>query len=128
MHEINAPQIVAEVTSAFERYEKSLTGNDIAVLDQLFWNSPHTIRYGATENLHGYDQIKLFRAARPAADLARDLQRTVLTTYGQDFATVSTEFTRKGTARIGRQSQTWVRMPEGWKIVAAHVSLMDTPL
>jgi hypothetical protein len=127
MDEINAPQVVAEATSAFEQYEKALTGNDVAVLDQLFWNSPHTIRYGATENLHGYDQIKSFRAARPAAGLARDLQRTVVTTYGQDFATVNTDFTRSGTARIGRQSQSWVRMPEGWKIVAAHVSLMDAP-
>jgi hypothetical protein len=125
MHEINTPQIVAEVRSAFEQYEKALTGNDIAVLDRLFWNSPHTVRYGATENLHGYDQIKRFRAARSAAGLARDLQHTVVTTFGRDFATVSTEFTRKSTARIGRQSQTWVRMPDGWKIVAAHVSLMD---
>ena len=128
MHEINAPQIVAEVTAAFEQYEKALTGNDVAVLDRLFWNSPHTVRYGATENLYGYDEIKLFRAARSAAGLARDLRRTVVTTFGRDFATVSTEFTRKGTTRVGRQSQTWVRMPEGWRIVAAHVSLMDAPV
>ena len=128
MGEINAPQIVAEVTAAFEEYEKALTGNDVAVLDRLFWNSPHTVRYGATENLHGYDEIKSFRAARSAAGLARDLQSTVVTTFGRDFATVSTQFTRKGSARIGRQSQAWVRMPDGWRIVAAHVSLMDAPV
>ena len=128
MNELNVPQVVADVTTAFEQYEKALIGNDVAVLDLLFWNNPHTIRYGATENLHGYDEIKAFRSARPAAGLARTLHRTVVTTYGQDFATINTEFTRKGTARIGRQSQTWVRMPDGWKIVAAHVSLMDAPV
>src|SRR3954447_7254935 len=127
MNDINAPSIVAEVTAAFEEYERALVGNDVAVLDRLFWNSPHTIRYGATENLHGYDEIKAFRAARPAAGLARTLQHTVVTTFGRDFATVNTEFARANTAPIGRQSQTWVRMPEGWKIVAAHVSLMDAP-
>jgi hypothetical protein len=127
MPEINAPEVVAEVTSAFERYEKSLVGNAVAVLDELFWNSPRTVRYGATENLHGYEQIMAFRKARPSAGLARELRRTVVTTYDRDFATVNTEFTRSTTPRIGRQSQTWVRMPDGWKIVAAHVSLMDAP-
>ena len=125
--EINAPQVVAEVITAFEQYEKALTGNDIATLDRLFWDSPDTIRYGATENLHGYDEIKAFRAARPATGLARVLRTTVVASFGRDFATVSTQFTREGVARIGRQSQTWVRMPDGWKIVAAHVSLMDAP-
>ena len=127
MHEINAPEVVAEVTAAFEQYEKALTGNDVAVLDRLFWNSPRTIRYGATENLYGYDEIKAFRAARPGAGLARDLQRTVVTTFGRDFAKVDTEFTRASTPRTGRQSPTWVRMPDGWKVVAAHVSLMEPP-
>ncbi|MEO6436704.1 MAG: oxalurate catabolism protein HpxZ [Tepidisphaeraceae bacterium] len=127
MEEINAPQVVAEVTAAFEQYEKALTGNDVAVLDRLFWDSPRTVRYGATENLYGYDEIKAFRAARPGAGLARHLQRTVVTTFGRDFATVDTEFTRASTPRIGRQSQTWVRMPDGWKVVAAHVSLMEPP-
>ena len=128
MNEINVAQVVAEVTAAFDQYEKALTGNDVAVLDRLFWNSAYTVRYGATENLHGHDAIKAFRAARPAAGLARTLRQTVVTTFGRDFATVNTEFTRKGTTRIGRQTQTWVRMPEGWKIVAAHVSLMDVPV
>lgn len=127
MVEINAPRVVAEVTAAFLRYEKALVGNDVGVLDELFWNSPHTIRYGATENLHGYDAIMAFRAARPATGLARDLRHTVVTTFGADHATVNTEFIRTGTTRIGRQSQTWVRMPEGWKVVAAHVSLIDAP-
>ena len=127
MDKINLPEVVAEVTAAFQQYEKALTGNDVAVLDRLFWNNPHTIRYGATENLQGFDQIKAFRAARPAAGLARDLRNTVVTTYGVDFATVNTEFTRAGAARTGRQSQTWVRMADGWKVVAAHVSLLDAP-
>ena len=127
MDKINLPEVVAEVTAAFQQYEKALTGNDVAVLDRLFWNNPHTIRYGATENLQGFDQIKAFRAARPAAGLARDLRNTVVTTYSADFATVNTEFTRAGVARTGRQSQTWVRMADGWKIVAAHVSLLDAP-
>ena len=127
MNDINQPSVVAEVTAAFEEYERALVGNDVEVLDRLFWNSPHTVRYGATENLHGYDEIKAFRAARPAAGLARALQHTVVTTFGRDFASVSTQFTRISTERIGRQSQTWVRMPEGWRIVAAHVSLMDAP-
>lgn len=127
MVEINAPQVVAEVTSAFLRYEQALTGNDVAVLDELFWNSSYTVRYGATENLQGYDQIRRFRAARPAAGLARELRHTTVTTYGQDFATVNTEFTRTSTTRVGRQSQTWLRTPQGWKVVAAHVSLIDAP-
>jgi hypothetical protein len=127
MPEINDPQVVAEVTAAFERYERALVGNDVAVLDLLFWTSPHTIRYGATENLHGYDAIRAFRAGRPSAGLARTLRNTVITTFGRDFATANTEFTRTTTAKIGRQSQTWVRTVEGWKVVAAHVSLMDAP-
>jgi len=124
---INATDIVKEVTDAFACYEQALVTNDIAVLDALFWNSAHTIRYGATENLHGYDAIRQFRAARPAAGLARELRNTVVTTYGRDFATVNTEFTRTGNPRIGRQSQTWVRTEDGWKVVAAHVSLIDAP-
>jgi len=122
--QINDPEIVAEVTDAFMRYEKALTSNDVEVLDALFWDSPHTLRYGVTENLHGYDEIKAFRAGRPAAGLKRRLLRTVITTYGTDFATANIEFRRDGAARTGRQSQTWARMPEGWRVVAAHVSLM----
>ena len=122
---INDPAVLAEVTAAFERYETALVTNDVAVLDELFWNSPHTLRYGATENLYGYAQIQAFRAARPAAGLARTLGRTVITTYGRDFATANCEFRRQGSTRTGRQSQTWMRTAQGWRVVAAHVSLMD---
>lgn len=121
---INDPAVLAEVTAAFERYEIALVTNDVAVLDELFWNSPHTLRYGATENLYGHAQIRAFRAARPSAGLARTLGRTVITTYGRDFATANTEFHRSGSDRVGRQSQTWLRTPEGWRVVAAHVSLL----
>ena len=122
---INDPAVLAEVTAVFERYEDALVHNKVEVLDELFWNSPTTIRYGVTENLIGYAAIQAFRAARPAAGLARRLANTVITTYGRDTATAMTEFFRDGSTRIGRQSQTWVRMPEGWRVVAAHVSLID---
>lgn len=122
--EINLPEVVAEVGAQFARYEKALTSNDVAVLDELFWNSPHTLRYGAGENLYGYGEIAAFRSARPAQGLAREVLKTVITTYGHDFATANIEFRREGSARTGRQSQTWVRMPEGWRVVAAHVSLL----
>jgi hypothetical protein len=121
---INEPDVLAEVSAAFQRYEQALVSNDVAVLDELFWNSPHTLRYGATENLYGYAQIQAFRAARPSAGLARTLGPTVITTYGRDFATANTEFHRAGSERVGRQSQTWLRTPEGWRVVAAHVSLL----
>ncbi len=124
MIDVNLPDVLAEVTTAFERYEVALVKNDVAVLDELFWNSPHTLRYGATENLYGFDEIRAFRAGRPSAGLARTLGRTVITTFGRDFATANTEFHRAQSDRIGRQSQTWVRTPEGWRVVAAHVSLM----
>lgn len=123
--DINLPDVVAEVTAAFERYEAALVGNDVAVLDESFWNSPHTLRYGATENLYGHEAIAAFRAARPSRGLERSLARTVITTYGRDFATANTEFRRPGNPRIGRQSQSWARMPEGWRVVAAHVSFME---
>ena len=124
MTDINLPDVLAEVTAVFERYEEALVNNDVAVLDELFWNSPHTLRYGATENLYGYDAIRAFRAGRPAQGLARELLNTVITTYGRDFATANTEFQRAGSAKTGRQSQTWMRMPEGWRVVSAHVSLL----
>jgi hypothetical protein len=122
--EINNPEVLADVTAAFERYEVALVTNDVAVLDELFWNSPHTLRYGATENLYGFEAIRAFRAGRPAAGLARTLGKTVITSYGRDFATANTEFHRSGSDRTGRQSQTWLRTPEGWRVVAAHVSLL----
>ena len=122
--DINLPDVLAEVEFQCERYERALVGNDVAVLDELFWNSPHTLRYGATENLYGYDAIGAFRAARPAQGLARTVLKTVITTYGRDFATANLEFQRIGSPRTGRQSQTWVRTPQGWRVVAAHVSLL----
>jgi Protein of unknown function (DUF3225) len=122
--EINHPETLAEVTAAFARYEAALISNDVAVLDELFWNSPHTLRYGAGENLYGFAEIQAFRAGRPAQGLARDVLRTVITTYGRDMATANIEFQRVGGTKPGRQSQTWVRMPEGWRVVAAHVSLL----
>ena len=126
--DINIPEVVAEVTEQFMRYEQALITNDVEVLDELFWDSPHTLRYGVTENLHGYDEIKAFRAGRPAAGLNRRLLRTVITTYGRDFATANTTFQREGSETTGRQSQTWMRVPgRGWRVVSAHVSLLLTP-
>jgi hypothetical protein len=125
--DINLPDVHAEVAAVFARYEHALVHNEVAVLDELFWTSPHTIRYGVGENLYGAVEILAFRKARPAAGLARHLHRTVITTFGRDFATAMTEFRRDGNARLGRQSQTWVRMPQGWRVVAAHVSLIDAP-
>ena len=122
--QINIPDVHAEVSAAFAAYEAALVGNDVATLDALFWTSPHVVRYGATENLYGHEEILAFRKARPSAGLARTLRRTVITAFGRDSATACTEFTREGTDRIGRQSQSWARLPEGWRIVAAHVSLM----
>ena len=122
--EINLPEVLAEVEAVFARYEAALIGNDVAVLDELFWPSPSTVRYGAAENLRGIEAIRAFRSARPAAGLARSLSHTVITTFGRDFATAMTEFHREGDSRIGRQSQTWVRMAAGWRVVAAHVSLI----
>ena len=122
---INLPEVLAELTAVFARYEDALVHNKVEVLDELFWNSPLTIRYGVAENLIGFEAIQAFRAARPAAGLDRRLTNTVITTYGQDFATAMTEFHRDGSTRVGRQSQAWVRMPQGWRVVAAHVSVID---
>ncbi|WP_018698249.1 oxalurate catabolism protein HpxZ [Amorphus coralli] len=121
--DINLPDVKAEVEAAFARYETALVTNDVGVLDDLFWVSPHTIRYGAGENLYGYDEIMAFRAGRSSKNLDRTLHRTVITTYGRDMATAMTLFERAG-SRTGRQSQTWMRTPDGWKVVAAHVSVM----
>lgn len=123
--QINLPDVLQEVTEAFNAYEAALTSNDVETLDALFWTSPQVIRFGATENLYGHDAILAFRKSRPSTGLARALRNTVITTFGRDFATANTEFTRKGTERVGRQSHTWARLPEGWRIVAAHVSLLE---
>jgi hypothetical protein len=123
-HTINQSDVLAEVSAVFARYEDALVHNKVDVLDELFWDSPHTLRYGAGENLYGIDAIRAFRNARPAVGLARTIVRTAITTYGRDFATTNIEFVREGSTRVGRQSQTWLRLPEGWRVVAAHVSLM----
>ena len=122
----NLPDVHAEVSAVFARYEDALVHNKVDVLDELFWPSAHTVRYGIGENLVGIEAIRAFRAARPSSGLARTLRNTVITTYGRDFATAMTEFRREGGTRTGRQSQTWVRFPEGWRVVAAHVSLLST--
>ena len=122
--DIDLSDVHAEVCAAFARYEDALVHNRIEVLDEHFWDSPRTVRYGAAENLYGIEAIRAFRQSRPAAGLARTLRNTVITTYGRDYATAMTEFVREGGLKIGRQSQTWVRMPQGWRVVAAHVSLI----
>lgn len=122
--DINRPEVLAEVTAAFQRYEDALVNNRVEVLDELFWRSPHTLRYGVGENLYGHAAIAAFRAARPPAGLARTLLRTEITTYGDSFATANVEFQRVNAARPGRQSQTWIKTPDGWRVVAAHVSLL----
>jgi len=127
MIEINIPEVVAEVEKAFARYERALVLNDVAELDALFWKSPLTLRYGATENLYGYDEIAAFRARRPAVNLARELTKTVITAYGRDFATANAEFKRAGSSATGRQSQVWLRTEDGWRVAAAHVSLLQAP-
>ena len=123
--EVNLPDVLAELTAAFARYEDALINNKVDVLDELFWDSALTVRYGAAENLLGIDAIRAFRAARIPLG-GRTLSNTVITTYGRDFATAMTEFRRDGSTRHGRQSQTWVRMAAGWRVVAAHVSVMMT--
>lgn len=123
--EINLLNIVNEVRTEFERYEIALTTNDVATLDEFFKNAPYTVRLGATENLYGYEEIQEFRKARPSKGLMRTLRNTKITTFGKDMAVVNTEFTKENADVIGRQSQTWVRFNEGWRIVAAHVSSMD---
>ena len=121
---INDSGVVAEVKAAFDRYERALGENDIAVLNELFWHSDSTVRYGIAEQLYGYDAIAGFRAARDPVDLKRELTKVVFTCYGEDFATASCEYSRVVSGRRGRQMQTWLRTPEGWKVVAAHVSLL----
>jgi hypothetical protein len=126
--QVDLPEVVAEVTAQFERYEKALVANDVAVLDGLFRDDARTLRYGIGENLYGYGAITAFRAARSAVGLMRKTAGTVITTYGRDAAVASTLFYRDSApGRVGRQMQTWVRFPEGWKIVAAHVSIIDDP-
>ena len=121
--EINLPEVHAEVSAVFARYEEALVTNQRAMLDELFWNSPHTLRYGFSENHYGHADIRAFRASLPVQSPPRELLRTVITTYGRDFATANVEFRREGSSQVGRQSQTWIRTAEGWRVVAAHVSM-----
>ncbi|MCC0806769.1 oxalurate catabolism protein HpxZ [Methylobacterium sp. W2] len=124
--EIDAPEVIAEVEAAFAAYETALTGNDVATLEALFHDDPRTIRYGGGENLYGMDAIRAFRRARSPVGLERTLSDTVITAYGRDTAVAMTLFRREGSpGKIGRQSQTWIRFPDGWKVVAAHVSVID---
>jgi hypothetical protein len=124
--EIDVPEIIAEVAAEFARYEKALVSNDVATLDAMFHNDPRTVRYGPAENLYGYAEIAAFRAARSPVGLARTLSKTVISTYGRDHAVVSTLFHRgSGSGKIGRQMQTWVRFEQGWRVVAAHVSIIE---
>lgn len=122
--DVNRPEIVREVTERFERYEAALVSNDVDVLSELFWADPRTVRYGDRENLYGHEEIEVFRKSRPVGDLRRDLGRRVVTTFGTDAATTSVEFTRTRSGGRGRQTQTWIRTADGWRIVAAHVSLL----
>ena len=119
-----APEVVAEVIAAFERYERALVANDVETLDALFWKSPRTLRFGIGENLYGHEAIAAFRSGRPPVNLTRRLMNRVIVTYGRDFATANTEFQRVGSTLTGRQSHVWVRTDDGWRIAAAHVSLM----
>jgi hypothetical protein len=126
--DIDLPEIVAEVREAFERYEKALVTNDVATLDTLFSKDERTIRYGVGENLYGHKEVAAFRAGRPPINLMRTRARTVITTYGRDFAVASTLFHRDSLiGKVGRQMQSWVRLEDGWKVVAAHVSIIDAP-
>jgi len=124
--EINIPEVVAEVKAAFERYEKALNANDIDVLDSLFWKDPRVIRYSLMDNAYGFEAIHASRLSRPKTDMKRTIANTVITTFGRDLATANTEFQRVESGRRGRQSQTWARVPEGWRVVSAHVSFMPT--
>ncbi|THU00232.1 oxalurate catabolism protein HpxZ [Lampropedia puyangensis] len=125
MYEVNIPAVVAEVQAQCERYERALTHNLVDELDALFWPNPNTIRYGAAENLYGYAAIAAFRAQRPSQGLMRTVTKHVVTTYGYDMATSHLEFVKDGQTRVGRQTQTWLRLAQGWQVVSAHVSWMD---
>ena len=124
--DVDLADVVTEVTAAFNRYEKALITNDVAVLDETFRVDPRTIRYGGSEILYGHDEIAAFRAARPAIGLNRTTSKTVITTYGREFAVASTLFHRATMpGKVGRQMQSWVKFPDGWHVVAAHVSVID---
>lgn len=123
--QVDLPEVLDELRAVFEQYEQALVSNDVRALDRLFHDSPATLRYGLGENLYGYAEIAAFRAGRDARGLARSIRRRSFSTFGQDFGVASIEFTRDGEPRVGRQTQTWVRFAEGWRVVAAHVSWME---
>lgn len=121
---INDPATLAGLKAAFEHYERALMDNDLERLDALFWQSRFTVRIGPGQNLYGIDAIRAFRVNRPGGSPQRTLLRTVLTSFGTDFGNATAEFQRVGAAMPGRQSQSWVRFPEGWRVVSAHISLL----
>lgn len=124
---IDDPEALAEMQAAFQRYETALMENDIAVLDELFFDSPHTVRYGPAENLYGFEEIARYRTGRNVTNIARKLVRVAITTYGRNMAVANCEYERLSDGRRGRQSQTWLRFPDGWRVVSAHVSLLPSP-
>ncbi len=121
---INDPRVVAEIVALFAAYDRALMDNDVERLNAFFWDSPLVIRFGTAENLYGSEALRAFRSTRSRKDLARVLTRTTITTFGWDFATANAEYRTLELGRFGRQSQTWCRLPEGWRVVAAHVSLL----
>ncbi len=126
--DIDLPEVVVEVKAAFARYEIALVGNDVGALNAMFRDDRRTIRFGAAENLFGHAEIEAFRAARSPVALGRTLSRTTITTFGREFAVASTLYERPSApGKIGRQMQTWVKFADGWRVVAAHVSLIDKP-
>lgn len=124
---VNDPEVVAELAALYPEYETALVGNDADTLTAMFWDSPHALRFGASENLHGTEEISAFRKARPSVNLARTIKRLDIVTFGRDYGSITLEFERTINGRTvqGRQSQVWVRMLEGWKIVSAHVSMLQ---
>jgi hypothetical protein len=125
-HEVNLPEVLAELRQLYPRYEQALVSNDVETLVAMFWASPHVMRFGVAENLYGHDELEAFRKSRPPANLARTVKRLDIVSFGQDFASITLEFERDTPNGIvsGRQSQVWVRLPQGWRIVSAHVSLL----
>jgi hypothetical protein len=121
---INDPAVLAEVQAAFDAYERALMDNDLDALDALFWNSDRTVRFGPGQNLYGIEAIAAFRVARVGGSPPRSISNTIITSFGRDFATANTEFQRVGAPRPGRQTQSWVRFPDGWRVVSAHISML----
>jgi Protein of unknown function (DUF3225) len=126
--EVNLPEVVAELQELYPLYEQALVTNDVETLVSMFWASPEVMRFGVTENLYGHEELEAFRKNRPAANLARTVKRLEIVSFGRDFGSITLEFERDTAKEIvrGRQSQVWVRFPQGWRIVSAHVSLLPS--